>query len=292
MVRSARGSPPLPGGGSSGTGRMRGCCSPGSHRASLGGGRGPERPDRRRRTRSLVAGGRRSRRSTSLPAPVRGGSRTTRSVRLGSVRTARSTLPAVNRAPGHVAAGVHDGRPAPLDPPGPHTGVDQGAGEQADPAVEVEGSLTGSGSQTVHDRLDQGGGGTGMALPETVRGQPPVPADGVLGDLDGPPLGSPVDQQGGRVGRHRQQLGVGCPGLPGDRRGVDVSDRAAAGRERLDLVAAVPPEPGAPVGVDLVAHPGPPVQSVLGAGRGDRLAPPRPSRGRPAGAAARPGRRP
>ena len=31
--------------------------------------------------------------------------------------------------PRHVATGVHDGRPAPLDPPGPDAGVDQGAGE-------------------------------------------------------------------------------------------------------------------------------------------------------------------
>ena len=109
--------------------------------------RGRARPGRRRRRRPP-----RGRRATTCSttarlAPVRGGSRTTRSTgRRQAGASTRPTSPASTSAPGHVGARVParlGGPPRPAHDPARTDRVGEEPGEEADPGVEVEDRLAG-----------------------------------------------------------------------------------------------------------------------------------------------------
>ena len=231
---------------------------------------------------------------TARPAPVRGGSSTTRSTRRGSwamTRSTRSTVSLTRSATSRrLCRASPDRRPTGLDPPDLAAGVGQCAGEQPDAAVEVERPLARLRLQPVDHRVHQGLGGGRMDLPESVGRHPPVAAGGPFGQR-GWFRARPSLEERRPSGRARggDQLGARRPGPPGHRRRTRIGDRASLRRQRDHLVRAVRPQPGPALIVDLVAHPGPPVEPVARCSAVLTPPPPRrPSRSRPAAAAARP----
>ena len=184
-------------------------------------------------------------RITARPAPVRGGSSTTRST--GRAADAGCARPDRRRTVTWSATSVRFRRACSRrsglpPPPHPAAGVGQRAGEQADPGVQVEGPLPRlAAAARPAPPPTRVSAAAGMHLPEAVRVDRPSAARR-------------------RPRRPRPRLRSSASG-----RG-DPAAAGGSGTTRCDRWARSPTRPGV---VGHIAHPGAPVQPVGGLGRAD-----------------------
>ena len=212
--------------------------------------------------------------TTSLRAPVRGGSSTTRS--RGPTRSpasARSTRSASSRdlvQVGEVLLRVVDGGLVGLDGDdvaGRPDPLGQGGGEQPDPGVEVGGPLPRLRVESLEHGGHQGVRGGRVHLPEAGAGDLERPAGRLLVQ-HGRPVGEGAVVPGGDerqrlAGRRHERLHTGgALHLRRGGRGVgDGGVRDPAAVDRHHVVGPVLAQADGPVAAERPLHPGPPAQA-------------------------------
>ena len=178
------------------------------------------------------------------------------------------------RAPalGQVPPGGLDRAGRRLDPPDPAAGVGQRAGEQPDPAVEVEGALPRLRSRGRPARRRPGCPRRPGAPARSRPRRPPRSRPAACSCTVGPPIrGSPSTSSAGRRPPRPRSARAGRPGPAVDRRRRRVarsgSPPAGSGTSSCERWAR---SAARPVGVGVVAHPGPPAEPVGRLPLGDR----------------------
>ena len=260
-------------------------------------GRGPARRGRRRRRRPPGAAGQRRASTTSRPAPVRGGSSTTRSLRAGSRGQPALDPAAAQPDPAGTsagccraaatAAGWPPRRPRPRQPTRRparrRTARPRSRGRGRAPPAGAR-----SPASTAPTRVSAAAGWTCQkpsAATASHRRSPtrsPARPSGA-GVALGPQHPAVAEQHGavGRPARGDQLRARAATSSPVTAACAGARDRAAVRRHRLDVVRAVLAQPRPAVVVDRVAHPGPPAQPVS-ASPGATAPRPRPAQSIPA----------